>query len=43
MTNAGKLGTKARFFIDAESREILHEGYIPRQSAQQRYVDSGRV
>ena len=30
MTNAGKRGTKARFVIDAESGEILHEGYIPR-------------
>jgi uncharacterized membrane protein YkoI len=29
-TNAGKLGTKARFVIDADSGEILSQGYIPR-------------
>jgi len=29
-TNAGKLGTKARFTVDAETGEILSEGYIPR-------------
>jgi hypothetical protein len=29
-TNAGMLGTKARFTVDAESGEILSEGYIPR-------------
>lgn len=29
-TNAGKLGTKARFTVDAETSEILSEGYIPR-------------
>lgn len=29
-TNAGNRGTKARFVIDAETGEILSEGYIPR-------------
>lgn len=29
-TNAGMLGTKARFTIDAETGAILEEGYIPR-------------
>lgn len=29
-TNAGKLGTKARFQVDAASGEILEEGYVPR-------------
>ena len=29
-TNAGKLGTKARFVIDAATGEIISEGYIPR-------------
>jgi hypothetical protein len=29
-TNAGKLGTKARFVIDATTGIILSEGYIPR-------------
>jgi hypothetical protein len=29
-TNAGMLGTKARFVIDAETGEVLDEGYIPR-------------
>lgn len=29
-TNAGKLGTKARFVIDGETGEILTEGYVPR-------------
>jgi hypothetical protein len=29
-TNAGRLGTKARFVIDAETGAILSEGYIPR-------------
>lgn len=29
-TNAGNLGTKARFSIDAKTGEILSEGYIPR-------------
>jgi hypothetical protein len=29
-TNAGMLGTKARFVIDAETGDILTEGYIPR-------------
>jgi hypothetical protein len=29
-TNAGMLGTKARFVIDAETGAILSEGYIPR-------------
>lgn len=29
-TNAGMLGTKARFVIDAESGAIKSEGYIPR-------------
>jgi hypothetical protein len=29
-TNPGMLGTKTRFTIDAETGEILKEGYIPR-------------
>jgi hypothetical protein len=29
-TNAGKLGTKARFVIDAQTGAILSEGYIRR-------------
>lgn len=29
-TNAGMLGTKARFMIDAETGAVLQEGYIPR-------------
>jgi hypothetical protein len=29
-TNAGKLGTKARFVIDGETGTVLSEGYIPR-------------
>lgn len=29
-TNPTLLGTKARFVIDAETGEILDEGYIPR-------------
>jgi hypothetical protein len=29
-TNAGMLGTKARFVVDAESGAILSEGYVPR-------------
>ena len=29
-TNAGNLGTKARFVIDAATGEIISEGYIPR-------------
>lgn len=29
-TNAGMLGTKARFVIDGETGAILSEGYIPR-------------
>jgi hypothetical protein len=29
-TNAGMLGTKARFVIDAETGAVLDEGYIPR-------------
>lgn len=29
-TNAGFLGTKARFVIDATTGEILTEGYVPR-------------
>ncbi len=29
-TNAGQLGTKARFVIDAVTGEVLSEGYIPR-------------
>jgi hypothetical protein len=29
-TNAGKLGAKARFVIDAATGEILSEGYVPR-------------
>ena len=29
-TNAGKLGTKARFVIDAMTGNIISEGYIPR-------------
>ena len=29
-TNADKLGTKARFVIDAESGSVVSEGYISR-------------
>jgi hypothetical protein len=29
-TNAGKLGSKARFQVDAESGDVVSEGYIPR-------------
>ena len=29
-TNAGVLGTKARFVVDAETGAVLSEGYIPR-------------
>lgn len=29
-TNAGMLGTKARFVIDGDSGAILDEGYMPR-------------
>lgn len=29
-TNAGNLGTKARFVIDAKTGEIVSEGYISR-------------
>jgi hypothetical protein len=29
-TNAGMLGTKARFVIDAETGTVLDEGYIQR-------------
>jgi len=29
-TNAGRLGTKARFVIDAQTGAILSEGYLPR-------------
>lgn len=29
-TNAGKLGTKARFVIDGRTGEVVSEGYIPR-------------
>ncbi len=29
-TNAGNRGTKARFTIDAETGEVLEEGYEPR-------------
>jgi uncharacterized membrane protein YkoI len=29
-TNAGKLGTKARFVIDAETGDIVREGYLAR-------------
>jgi uncharacterized membrane protein YkoI len=29
-TNAGGLGTKARFVIDAKTGAILSEGYVPR-------------
>ena len=29
-TNAGKLGTKARFVIDAATGEVISEGYLPR-------------
>jgi hypothetical protein len=29
-TNAGMLGTKARFVVDAQTGAILSEGYIPR-------------
>jgi uncharacterized membrane protein YkoI len=29
-TNAGRLGTKARFVIDAKTGAVLSAGYIPR-------------
>lgn len=29
-TNAGKLGTKARFVIDTATGGVISEGYIPR-------------
>lgn len=29
-TNAGKLGTKARFVIDAAKGTVVSEGYVPR-------------
>ncbi len=29
-TNAGRLGTKARFVIEAKTGAILSEGYVPR-------------
>ena len=29
-SNAGNLGTKARFVIDAVSGEVIDEGYLPR-------------
>jgi hypothetical protein len=29
-TNAGMLGTKARFVVDAETGAISSEGYLPR-------------
>lgn len=29
-TNAGHRGTKARFTIDAQTGEIMSQGYIPR-------------
>jgi hypothetical protein len=29
-TNAGSLGAKARFAIDAATGEVISEGYIPR-------------
>jgi len=29
-TNAGQRGTKARFVIDADTREIISEGFVPR-------------
>ena len=29
-TNAGRLGTKARFVIDAETGAVVSAGYIPR-------------
>ena len=29
-TNAGNLGTKARFVIDAKTGEIVSEGYVSR-------------
>ena len=29
-TNAGKLGAKARFVVDAASGQILSEGYVKR-------------
>ena len=30
VTNRGKLGSKARFTIDAKTGDIVSEGYIPR-------------
>jgi len=29
-SNAGKLGTKARFVVDAATGAILSQGYVPR-------------
>jgi uncharacterized membrane protein YkoI len=29
-TNAGHLGTKATFVVDAETGTVLSEGYVPR-------------
>ena len=29
-TNAGRLGTKANFVVDAETGAIISEGYVPR-------------
>ena len=29
-TNAGKLGSKARFVIDAANGDVIEEGYVPR-------------
>ena len=29
-TNAGMLGTKAHFTVDAETGDVLSEGYVPR-------------
>ena len=29
-TNAGRMGTKAQFVVDAETAEVLSEGYISR-------------
>lgn len=32
-TNAGNLGTKARFVVDAKTGEIVSGGYVPREVA----------
>jgi uncharacterized membrane protein YkoI len=29
-SNAGNLGTKARFVVDAKTGEIVSDGYVPR-------------